>query len=395
MGQAAAGPVSAPRAVVPGYPTLASFVRAGRVKSDWQGWFPFNARGGWAFSGRVALYHGLERLRLPPHSTILVPSYHEGIEIDTLLAAGYHPRYYRVDQELQVDLADVERRLDESVSALYVIHYFGFPQPLPALRGFCDAHGLQLIEDCALSLFSRADGTWLGSVGDLALFSIYKTLPVPHGGYLVAPTALSVLRPPPAMSTFVQTLDLMHQTLTAAGWDGLERAASRASGFVTRLLRWNRRATVSSGGSQWDPRLVAYRASRWTIHLMRFTDREQVVARRRANYARLAAHLRPHVPVPFPDLAPGTCPLLLPILVPDKVRFQLALTVLRVESGNFWPCSHPTCPPELAAEVSPWRLHCLELPIHQELSAGDIDRVADAVLRVLDEQRACDQVPFG
>jgi hypothetical protein len=220
----------------------------------------------------------------------------------------------------------------------------------------------------------------------LALFSVYKTLPVPHGGYLVAPTVLSALRPPPTMSTFVQTLDLMHQTLTAAGWEGFERAASRASRFVTRLLRWNRRTTVSSGSPQWDPRLVAYCASRWTLHLMRFTNRDQVVARRRANYVRLAAHLRPHVSVPFPDLPPGTCPLLLPVLVPDKVRFQLALDALGVQSGNFWPRSHATCPAGLAAEVSPWRQHCLELPIHQELTAVDIDRVADAVVRVLDEQ---------
>src|SRR5207302_10768735 len=97
-------------------------------------------------------------LGLAPHSTILVPSYHEGIELDALLAAGYRLRYYRVDQDLRVDLDDVERRLDPSVAALYVIHYFGLPQPLAVLREFCDAHGLRLIEDCALALFSRANG---------------------------------------------------------------------------------------------------------------------------------------------------------------------------------------------------------------------------------------------
>lgn len=371
---------------VTGYPTLAGFRRAGRFHSDWQAWFPFNVPGGWAFSGRVALYHGVTRLGLPPGSTILVPAYHEGIELDALLAAGYRVRHYRVDSGLRIDLADVERRLDPSVAALYVIHYFGFPQPLPVLRAFCDAHGLRLIEDCALALFSRTNGTWLGSVGDLAIFSIYKTLPVPHGGYLVAPAAReqAALSSPPLMSTFVQTLDLVHHTLQAIGWGGVERAASRASSVVRRLLHWNRGATVSSGGSRWDPRLVAYGTSRWTRELIRFTNRDEVVARRCANYTRLAQRLRHYVRVPFPELPPGVCPLLLPVLVPNRARIQAALEAGGIEAGNFWPSTHASCPSDLAEEVAPWREQCLDLPIHQELTDTDVDRVADEILRALD-----------
>jgi dTDP-4-amino-4,6-dideoxygalactose transaminase len=154
-----------------------------------------------------------------------VPSYHQGVEIDTLLAAGYQVRYYRVTEQLCVNLEDVEQRVDDTVSALYVIHYFGFAQPLDPIRRFCDAHRLQLIEDCALSLFSRANGTWLGSVGDLALYSVYKTLPLPHGGFLLtkAGQPASALPPAPLASTFIQTLDLLHQGLQASGWGRLER----------------------------------------------------------------------------------------------------------------------------------------------------------------------------
>ena len=116
---------------------------------------------------------------------------------------------------------------------------------------------------------------------------------------------------------------------------------------------------------------------------MRFMDPEVVVARRRANYARLASHLRSHVSCPFPDLPAGTCPLFFPIMVPDRRSFHDDLEKLGVQSGNWWEISHPTCPPELAEEMAGWRRDCLELPIHQELSAAHIDRVAAAVLTVL------------
>ena len=376
--------------MVPVYPTGAQFWRLPSWSAKWRECFPFSARSGmWTFSGRVALYHGLPSLGLPEHSTILVPAYHQGVEVDTLLAAGYQVRYYRVDERLLVDLEDLERRLDRTVSALYVIHYFGFPQPLAPIWHFCEAYRLRLVEDCALALFSRDGKTWLGSIGDLALFSAYKTLPLPHGGFLVTKNGgpAARLRPAPSPATFAQALDLLHHGLRASGWMDLERCLARASRWVSRQIHWDRSRTIASGGAWWDPRLLGYGASSLSRWLMRLLDPEEVVARRRRNFAQLAALLRGHLSVPFRELPLGTCPLFLPVMVPNKPRFQQELERLGVQSVNLWDASHPGCPPELAAEVADWRRHCLELPVHQELRSEDIDRVATAVLTVLRNQQ--------
>jgi len=99
--------------------------------------------------------------------------------------AGHKLTFYRIADDFSADLDDVEERIGEDASALFVIHYFGFPQRLGPIKALCDRHGLKLIEDCALSLFSRDEEGPLGRVGDLALYSVYKTLPVPHGGFVV------------------------------------------------------------------------------------------------------------------------------------------------------------------------------------------------------------------
>ena len=371
--------------VIPLCPTWSQLTRLPSWSNRWQQSFPFSdPKGTWAFSGRVALYHGVATLNLPAQSTILVPAYHQGVEIDALLAAGYALRYYRVDEQLRIDLADVEQRLDNTVSALYVTHYFGFPQPLEPIRRLCQARRLKLIEDCALSLFSRDNGTWLGSVGDLAIFSVYKTLPLPHGGFVVTKSErpTTALPPAPRASTFVQMGDLLQQGLRSSGWGRVEAWAVRASRQFAKVIRWNRRQTICSG-SDWDPRMLGYGVSPWVARVMHFMDPEAVVARRQFNYMRLASHLRFHVTCPFPDLPAGVCPLFFPIIVPDRSAFQQDLEKLGVQSGNWWEVSHPTCPHELAQEMAGWRHDCLELPIHQELSAAHIDRIAAAVLAVL------------
>ena len=374
------------RSRIPVYPSAASFPRLGRLRARWKDWFPFNdPTGTWTFSGRVALHHGLPSLNLPRGATILVPAYHQGVEIETLLVAGYNLRYYRLDEHLGIDFADLERRLDKSVAALHVIHYFGFAQPLEPIRRFCDVHRLKLIEDCALSLFARDGETWVGTAGDLALFSVYKTLPVPHGGFLVTKVPSgNGLRRAPWRSTAIQTFDLMNFGLQSSGWGRqIETWVGRASHWMARRVGWDRNATIGSGGANWDQRMLGYAASAWTVWLMKFMDRDTVIARRRANFQRLAARLRGHATLPFSTLTDGACPLFFPVLVEDKLRVQRELDALDVQSVNLWDTSHPSCPLDLAAEVSHWRRHCLELPIHQELSERDIDRVADSLIEVL------------
>jgi hypothetical protein len=228
------------------------------------------------------------------------------------------------------------------------------------------------------------------------LFSVYKTLPLPHGGYLVTkrPHGRVPVAPAPWRSTATQLLDLVQHGLRARGWDRSERWARHTAGWIGRRLPTNGNGngngngtrgahTVTVGGALWDPRLLDYGASAVTVWLMRLMDRDEVIARRRANFLALAARLHAIVPEAFRDLPAGACPLFLPVFVRERADVVRELERLGVQSVNLWETSHPTCPPDLADEVAEWRRSCLELPIHQELGHGDIDRIARAVLTVL------------
>src|SRR5664280_2628578 len=105
--------------------------------------------------GRSAIRLGCELLGLTAGDGVLAPAYNCGSEVDVLLGSGLSVTLFRVDKSCSVDLQDIKRRITKKTRAIYLTHYFGFPSPATEVRKICDDYGLHLIEDCALSLFSR------------------------------------------------------------------------------------------------------------------------------------------------------------------------------------------------------------------------------------------------
>jgi len=365
--------------------SLPSLVKTG--DEQWRREFPFAApHGGWAFSGRVALHQGLKRLGLPPGSTILVPAYFQGTEIDTLLRAGYKLSFYRVQPSFEVDLKDAATKITSKVKALYVIHYFGLPQPLEAIEQFAKDHGLKLIEDCALALFSRSGEVPLGSRGDLSIFSVYKTVPLPHGGYgvLKGEGAFEELPAPPLPATLNQTLDLVMEHYKSGAARAPFRKTRRILGILRRPIGWQRGGTIESGSVVWDSRLMGYGVSRIVPRLMGQVSPAEIVARRRRNFSILHRQLRRYSPLSLTELPVGACPLFYPVVVADKKNTQEALNARGIGSVNLWSDSHTACPKELRAEVEPWRRYLLELPVHHLLDEGEIDRISKVARHYLE-----------
>src|SRR5438105_15451798 len=147
---------------------------------------------------------------------------------------------------MRCDFADARKRAaGADVSAVYVIHYAGFPQDMAEARKLADELGVPLIEDCALALLSRDGGDPLGSTGDVSVFCLYKTLPVPNGGLLLVRgefarrlDLLAYAPPPPIPSTASHLIGSLLSNLELRTGDVGRRArqAIRDAGrwFVSR-----------------------------------------------------------------------------------------------------------------------------------------------------------------
>jgi dTDP-4-amino-4,6-dideoxygalactose transaminase len=295
---------------------------------------------------------------------------------------------------MSIDLEDiVARARARDVRGIYLIHYVGFAQPVAEVRAFCRRQGLFLIEDCALALLSRASsGRPLGADGDAAIFCLYKSLPVPHGG-LLRGLAFDPQRDPavaraPLAATLHHTTSLVLSHLELR--PGVVGPALRRFGRAARG-RLPIPRSAQTGTSTLGPRDFELGASQLVARLIAGLDLDLIARRRRRNFQRLAEALDGVAPIVGAPLERGVCPLFLPLRVKgrgrDKAEVRRALESLGVEAVDFWSGGDPACDPEAFPEVTALRREILELPCHQALDDEAIDGVARAVKQVLGDAR--------
>lgn len=338
------------------------------------------ARGALQLAARVLGLEGGE---------VLVPAYHQGAEVDALLAAGAHPAFYAVGTRWTVDVEDLERRIGPRTRGLVLTHFAGFPGPASQMRALADRHRLVLIEDCAQALCSVDGEIPVGATGDAAVFSLRKTLPVPHGGALVFNgqhrRQLPPLRRPAA-----------GPTLRALGLRVLLRGEFRLpsqGGALRRLGRWlaRRFGRERPGHAGAEPCLpheqVDLGASPLVERVARAHALARVVERRRQNFFHLLGVLRGVAPPLVGELPPGVCPLFYPLWVPDKDEVLARLRADNVEASEGWRAFHPRCDGGEFPEAARLRQHLLELPCHQDLGPAHVAHLARAALRAVSEHR--------
>jgi dTDP-4-amino-4,6-dideoxygalactose transaminase len=72
--------------------------------------------------------------------------------------------------------------------AIGLVHFGGIACRMPEIVALAERHGLKVIEDCAIALGSRYDGTHVGLFGDAGCFSFYpvKHITTAEGGMFVS-----------------------------------------------------------------------------------------------------------------------------------------------------------------------------------------------------------------
>ncbi len=345
--------------------------------------------------GRTAIRYVCQLMNLQNGREVLAPSYNCGSEIDPLIKGGASVVLYRVDRSGLIDFDDLQGRITSNTKAIYVTHYFGFPQSIAPIKHLCEKKGLYLIEDCALSLFSCDGNVPLGRSGDISVFSLTKTLPVPDGGVLAinnselkmkswnlkAPNPATIFRGilPQLKSNILRwsSNNFFFHPLYLALFNILKKKSSAPGMTENECINPDILPTMYYN-EQLSNRVI----SSVSMRMLATFNPDYIISRRRNNFSLLLSLFSAcdKIEPLFKKLPEGVCPLNFPIIVRDRDLISSKLYDKSIDAGCWWKGYHQGFSWGKYPDACFLKNSILTLPVHQDLSDKSIQFIAERAI---------------
>ncbi len=143
-------------------------------------------------SGTASVHLAIAALDPAPGDEIIVPPITDIGSIAPILWQNAVPIFADLDpQTITLDPVDVERRITPKTRAIVAVHLAGQPCALDELSAIARRHKLVLIEDCSQAYWAEYAGKLVGTLGDMACFSLQqsKHITCGEGGLFVTNNA--------------------------------------------------------------------------------------------------------------------------------------------------------------------------------------------------------------
>lgn len=122
-------------------------------------------------SARAALYAIFKNLEIGRGDEVLLQAFTCVAVPNAIIATGAKPIYVDINERLNIDISDLERKISSKTKAILVQHTFGIPADMDAITKIAKKHNLYIVEDVAHTIGGEYNGKKLGTFGVASVFS--------------------------------------------------------------------------------------------------------------------------------------------------------------------------------------------------------------------------------
>lgn len=139
-------------------------------------------------SGTTALHLALLAVDIGPGDEVIVPTLTFVATANAVTYTGAKPVFVDSESETwNINPNKIEEAITSRTKAIIPVHLYGHPANMDPILEIASRHGLAVIEDAAEAHGARYKNQYVGSIGDIGIFSFYgnKTITTGEGGMIV------------------------------------------------------------------------------------------------------------------------------------------------------------------------------------------------------------------
>ncbi len=115
-------------------------------------------------------------INLNKNHEVIMPSYGFVSVANAVVLRGAKPVFAEINPlTLNISLNDIKRKVTQKTKAIYVIHYAGNSCEIEKIARYAKKKKIFLIEDSAHAFLGKFKNKFLGTIGDIGVFSFHET----------------------------------------------------------------------------------------------------------------------------------------------------------------------------------------------------------------------------
>jgi len=138
-------------------------------------------------SGTSALHLSLVACNIGPGDEVILPTFTMIATVNAVRYCGATPVLVDADPATwNMDVGGIARKITKKTRAIMPVHIYGLPVDMDPIRKLAKKHGLWVIEDASEAHGATYKGRSVGSLGDIAAFSLFanKIIATGEGGII-------------------------------------------------------------------------------------------------------------------------------------------------------------------------------------------------------------------